>query len=222
MRETKAQMLQGVEGVESAKIVANNTLCIDYEDGRRAWRLHRTDIVTLLPNGNYVLNSGGWRTPTTKDRINKYFLGGQVYQMDGAWYISKGYRWDDDSREHVDFFDGIELTPDCVVVGSMPEESEEVRVKTWIKKINKFVSIIDDLPGPPPIRDNDCLFCNVQWEKPEHVKEHIENNQMYGILIIRALEAQGRNVDFIYNNWHTDIIKMALRRYLKRCLGIAQ
>lgn len=35
-------------------------------------RLHETVVVAYLPDGRYVLNTGGWNTATTKDRINSF------------------------------------------------------------------------------------------------------------------------------------------------------
>lgn len=35
-------------------------------------RLHATVVVTFLPSGNVKLNSGGWTTVTTQDRINSF------------------------------------------------------------------------------------------------------------------------------------------------------
>jgi len=36
-----------------------------------AVRLHRTDIVTFEPDGSIVLDTGGFQTPTTRDRMNR-------------------------------------------------------------------------------------------------------------------------------------------------------
>ncbi len=55
---------------------------IDY-----AVRLHRTDVVTLHPDGSQTLNSGGWRTVTTKDRINAYSMA-RVWSDRGEWKVA--------------------------------------------------------------------------------------------------------------------------------------
>jgi hypothetical protein len=36
-----------------------------------AVRLHDTDVVTFLPSGSVALDSGGWQTFTTRDRMNR-------------------------------------------------------------------------------------------------------------------------------------------------------
>jgi hypothetical protein len=40
------------------------------------------------------LNSGGWRTSTTKDRINKYSPV-KVYQRKYEWYLQDGTEFED-------------------------------------------------------------------------------------------------------------------------------
>jgi hypothetical protein len=60
-----------------------------------AVRLHDTDVVTLHPDGSQTLNSGGWRTVTTKDRINAYSIAG-VWSERGEWKVSTEKGWSPD------------------------------------------------------------------------------------------------------------------------------
>ncbi len=48
---------------------------------------HETNVVTWNANGNVTFNSGGYRTKTTKDRMNEgsYFY---IYQSRDRWFIS--------------------------------------------------------------------------------------------------------------------------------------
>jgi len=88
-RTTKVDSLRNVRGVKSAKKVGNNTFEVTYKDGCRAIRLHRTDVVTFRPDGSFFINTGGWLTRTTKDRINKYCKTIRVWQEKGEWYVGK-------------------------------------------------------------------------------------------------------------------------------------
>ena len=85
-RTTKADSLRNVRGVKSAKKIANNTFEVIYKDGCKAIRLHRTDVVTYRPDGACILNTDGWQTRTTKDRINKY-ANVSVYQKNHEWFV---------------------------------------------------------------------------------------------------------------------------------------
>lgn len=44
-----------------------------------AIQLHYTDVVTFLPDGRIVLDSGGWRTVTTQVRIHEFARPVRVY-----------------------------------------------------------------------------------------------------------------------------------------------
>src|SRR5262249_27597834 len=59
----------------------NNTRLIRCGDDY-AVVLHSTAVVTIHQDGTYTLRTGGWRTVTTKDRINKYSPA-RVYSTNG-------------------------------------------------------------------------------------------------------------------------------------------
>lgn len=54
-------------------------------------RLHATDILQILANGDVQLDSGGWKTVTTKRRMNEAAdelgLGFNVYAKKGEWFV---------------------------------------------------------------------------------------------------------------------------------------
>ena len=104
---TKADSLRDVRGVKSAKKIGNNTFEVTYKDGCRAIRLHRTDVVTFRVDHAVVLNTDGWLTTTTKNRINKYSPA-RVFQKDYVWYVQSA-KW---RGATVKYFDYIILNQD--------------------------------------------------------------------------------------------------------------
>ena len=65
---------------------------VRYDDhGATVCRYHQTDIVKIK-DGAVTLNSGGWRTVTTKRRMNQCFeewgLPFYLYQEKGEWKVS--------------------------------------------------------------------------------------------------------------------------------------
>lgn len=74
---------------------------------RRVIRLHNTNIVEFQQGDVIVVSCGGWKTVTTKGRINEYIgrKGWHVFTRDGQWMVGKG--WSDDRA--VPFEEGIEL-----------------------------------------------------------------------------------------------------------------
>jgi hypothetical protein len=106
MRETVQDMMQSVTGAIKPRLVANNTIRYVNAEGRTVWRLHQTDIVTHDPVTDiYTLHSGGWKTPTTKDRINAYSPA-RVWANKGQWFVGGGWQATEDA---VPFFDGIRV-----------------------------------------------------------------------------------------------------------------
>jgi hypothetical protein len=87
-----------VKGKSSAgrRKIGNNTYATIQPDGSVTIRLHSTDVVTIYPDDAVKVNSGGWRTSTTKDRINKYSPVG-VYQRNHQWYFDDGTRFEDNT-----------------------------------------------------------------------------------------------------------------------------
>lgn len=67
------------------------------------FRYHRTDIAEWRENGFLILNTGGWRTVTTKDRLNTLgrALGFRVWSHDYVWQVS------DRATGERAFYDGV-------------------------------------------------------------------------------------------------------------------
>ena len=75
------------------------------EDGYTRVVYHFTCVVKFNQN-KIILNSGGWHTQTTKNRMNQasnqYNLGYRVYQKDFTWYV-------DYKGQTIEFYDHMEL-----------------------------------------------------------------------------------------------------------------
>jgi hypothetical protein len=85
---THSEAVSIVRGKRNAsrRKVGNNTYAEILHDGTVAIKLHNTYVVKINPNGTYTLNSGGWQTVTTKDRINKYSPR-YVFQKNYEWFV---------------------------------------------------------------------------------------------------------------------------------------
>lgn len=89
-RMNKADMLaQAGTGIATSKIVARNTLLFTRHDGTRVVQFHRTPILTFYPTGMIDLDTGGWNTKTTRERLNTFLPHGwRVYTERGVLYLS--------------------------------------------------------------------------------------------------------------------------------------
>lgn len=105
--EAKDMMSRARQG---RRKLANNTYLEERPEGY-AVRLHGTDVVTLRPDGSAILNSDGWRTVTTKDRMNAYGPAA-VFSKKGEWYAAARRPQGADFDAAVPYRDGLVIAPD--------------------------------------------------------------------------------------------------------------
>ncbi len=76
-------------------------------DGSIGVVYHRTAVVTFFADNTAKIDSGGFETVTTKQRINDSLRdrGVSVYQKAGAWYLTSA------GREPVPFYNGAIVSP---------------------------------------------------------------------------------------------------------------
>ncbi len=133
--------------------IDNNTYLERRGDDAIAVKLHATDIVTFHRDGRVTINSGGWQTVTTKDRLNNYSPL-RVYADKGVWYVSDG-------EKTVVYEDGLTTDTEGRLVegGRSPDELRKLR-KLVVKFCKTFVQKLDkgeiDKPGP-----GDCWYCSM-------------------------------------------------------------
>lgn len=113
---------QRMLGKKETKKVDRNTY-LRSEDGNMVIRFWDTDIVTISPDNLYTLNSGGYFTTTTKDRLNK-FSPVCIYQERGLWYVT-GRRYTTGEDKAV-FVDGIQVDVEGHVSSAGWKPSEEL------------------------------------------------------------------------------------------------
>ena len=95
------------QGIASSKLISKSCRVTEYLNGDKTIKLYATDILQFKGN-KIILSSGGYKTVTTKTRINEFLedKGFKVYQKKGEWFIDNG------ATEHIKFFDGIVLEAD--------------------------------------------------------------------------------------------------------------
>lgn len=85
--------------------IGHNTYLVSIPEGYGI-RYHDTVIVRYARDGAVYLNTGGWRTVTTKARLNQFTpVGLSVYQEKHVWYVWQPRTWPRASL--VDFYDGM-------------------------------------------------------------------------------------------------------------------
>ena len=211
------------------KIIAPNTFC--YQDGDcTVIRLHSTDIVRELSPGRYRLDSGGWRTITTKDRMQSAIGSFRLWQDKGQWFVGDG-------EQTVPYYDGM-ILPDAFKSGGKANKKASAELKLR-ERVKKFAKKLDGLKALPAPENGDCWLCGMRDDKgvsmgehgydKGHLLSHIKEGYLHGSLILNALKFVGyRDPAFI---WQTEnscrargenphFAKNALKKYLYRKLGL--
>ena len=247
MRRTKAEIMAGVECV-SSKIIDHNTVESMRINGDRVIRLHLTDIITFKPSGDIRLDSRGWQTVTTKERMNKFLpKGWGIYQEKNIWYLSKGEYWSDPDRKRWVYQNGITILGTGGVSGAGPDRKKLNKrlkqIKVYVDGfMKKLVARELDQPG-----GGDCWFCLLKdkdgktWgdmgDRSDHILEHFHDEYYVPSLLMNAIKeipvsqvAEScvgywfKYHDHAYGSFEDvgkEQVRKSLTRYLKRRLGMA-
>jgi hypothetical protein len=238
VRETRESVPQATR----IRKLENNTFEITLPNGERKIRLHQTDILTFNGSG-FTVNTGGYLTVTTRDRLNKYLPGNwRVYSVKGVWYLSRsadGNRWGyNEVHPRIVFKDGFR-SEDFETCLRMTErdEKEQIALKTRIAKfVNTKLGKGKTWPQPS---DGDCWHC--LFKDPcgtmskdverQHILDHIQEGYMHGSLIMNALRWSGMTgfaISMCFQGKDNDgrhsfrrLARQQIRRYLQFKLGLA-
>lgn len=223
--KTADSMLQGRN--KDSKKLENNTYLVRTGDDDISIRLHATNIITFRPDGRTVIDSAGWWTVTTKDRLNKYLSHNlSVYSDKGIWTL---YR---DGTPVSVYRDGITIGPRGGVpkYKSDPHKATKKRIKAYCKAIRELAA----LPKPGP---GDCWYCLMYTDSGEplgdctgnhdHLYHHLEEQYIHGSLIVNAMRYTG-STDTLIALAYDDRTQLqfrkrvvsSVRRYFKKQLGI--
>jgi hypothetical protein len=214
-----------IKGEKRRKRLEKNTYLYK-EDDCFLVKLHNTFVVKIFPDNSCVLNSGGWFTPTTKDRINRFSpenVG--LSQENKVWYLNDGS----------EFFDGIIVRNDGTAINPLTKQ-ETKNLDKKRKQLNKMISeyikgfcmaVKLEKVGYPD--SGDCWYCCMVNEDGEslgdisshdHIIKHMEENYFVPSLLYNAFKESHKDPDFIYqftieakNDWQ---VRTTLRRYFKQ------
>ena len=117
---------------------------------------HSTAVVKFYDKGKterIILNSGGWETKTTKDRMNQtaqeYNLNYSVYQKDYIWYVNYGnkiYQFQDKMQLKFTYGDSVALdTYDVLNADNEQLKADEKETSRLLKHLLKNNAVVNDI-----------------------------------------------------------------------------
>lgn len=115
---------------------------------------------SLLPDFTAVLNSGGWQTVTTKDRMNEYARTSRIYSEKGQWFVGS---------EDRPFFDGILVS--CAAGAEIGNEQAQMALNAIKNQGDRLIYAdwLDEHGQQDAANAHRVLwhnFCGPDWEPP--------------------------------------------------------
>lgn len=174
-------------GSKQSRPAGNNTRLERDGHGEIAVKYHGNIVVTYYRENQVVggpvttLTSAGWRTLTTKERINAFGPEGfHVYQERGAWYL-RNYRT---GKQWV-FADGITIDTFGNVYNA-GAESDVLAVRKLTQQIKQYCvayakALVDgkiERPGA-----GDCFYCQGHLPGKDHLQSHMEEGYLVPSLL---------------------------------------
>lgn len=132
-----------------------------------AVRYHSTDVVLYYPDGRIELNSGGYTTNTTKQRINDFCYSSaahiRVYQKNYDWYVVTKY------GEH-EFKDHMIIYPDGRTFEQVQQDTAN-QISAIFTALAEYIKQATcpncgEYPFEKPAEDKHyiCMSCGQVWD----------------------------------------------------------
>jgi hypothetical protein len=210
----------------------SNTCIVEHTNGAVEVILYETPVLIFDFDNVVALDSGGWRTPTTKARMNEFLPSGfSIYQDRNEWYLQG-------EKDVYNFADGMIIDAEGVVRGyALPDQARErARLR---KRILKFCRAAKDALAAGEVADpsgGDCWFCYMREAstgKPmgersgntEHLESHMSQEEHYIVpsLLWRAVETSADpnpSMMWARRQNYADTVSRDLRYYLYEQFGL--
>ena len=185
----------------TSRKIGHNTYLKNRGEGCIAILYHDTDVVTYRSDGSIMLDSGGWKTKTTKERINAGLPSNwSLMQERGVWYLSN-------AREGLDNSILATFKDKCVILGDTltGEGDDPEAIQKLRKRVNKYASdfIMAMKAGQvPKPSGGDCFYCHLKevrtgspvgecFKDKDHIESHIEESYFVPSLLVNAFDTFG-------------------------------
>lgn len=166
--------------------LANNTTLLRIDPSTIAVRLHSTNVITFHGDGRIVFNSGGWKTSTTKERMNS-FSPAHVSQSQGTWEITI-------DGISANYADGITWNGhEWAGAGKDPKTAIKL-ARRAAKFARDYMTAFDagEVPAPGNGDCWGCLMVSKDGKAPmggaDHILSHMEENYFVPSLLARSID----------------------------------
>jgi len=240
--EEASRLFDTARSPEKGKPLANNTRLYKRGDEFEIV-LHQTAVVSILPEGKYIIRTGGWNTLTTRDRLNRY-APGRFFTEQGILYWVPGWAAGIPGEKIV--------VEEGMIIGEEGQvyEHDAARAEAYAREVRQTKKLINNYidgyiraleKGLPVPSGGDCWYCCMKTEQGRtlgdhggdhsHLREHLEERYYVPTLVVNALQENGYQPGIflthdgesmgVTKHWHghdRSFIRRSLRAYLQRRL----
>ena len=170
------------------KLLADNTRLVA-RAGYFAIVYHKTEIVKIYPNDTYELNSGGWHTYSTKERLNA-FSPVNLWANKGLWYFNNNV-----------FQDGVKVDSKGKPIDKVESvESIEGKKNALDKAVSSYIKRFCEHLKKHGLKDpdaGDCWLCGLlnkagDYTNVGHLISHMEEDYFVSRLLFEAVSEHVR------------------------------
>lgn len=168
---------------DRGKLLDHNTRLVK-RAGYYAVVFHVTEIVRIFPKDVYELNSGGWHTMTTKERLNR-FAPVSLYADKGLWYFDSNV-----------FEDGVKVDAKGKPLGKVRSvKSIESKKNALDKAVSAYIKRFCEHLKKHGLKDpdaGDCWLCGLlnkegDYTNVDHLISHMEEDYFVPRLLFEAV-----------------------------------
>ena len=235
MKYTDAEALMNkARDRKNGKPLENNTRLFDRGD-HFAVQLHSTDIVGLYPDGSFTLNTGGWYSKVTKNRMAGYApTDAYIQSRKGIWHIISQRSNFGPKDEHgnkpfigstilhdSEFYDGMRFGSDGLPLKPLvPDNALVDRLDRSIRKYKKefcaeMVRIVKETGKLPRADNGDCWGCSMVTAQGKndiltgvtHYFHHFNDHYYVPALLERAILEGGSHPGIVWSMMESDLVQ---------------
>lgn len=192
-------------GDKQDRSIGHNTRLVRRDDGAICVKYHGSPVVTYMPTEMVtggpvtILNSCGWLTMTTKERINAFCPDNfRVWSDRGTWRLYRLPITRDPENESWTFADGITIDSYSRVFNAGPVNQDKMNrkltatIRAYAKKYAAEL-VAGNIPEPGA---GDCFYCAMVAEDGtqvggnDHLKSHLEESYLVPSLLMQAIKSK--------------------------------
>lgn len=225
------QTLRELLGNEEKKRIAMHTYLVPGENNSLVIRVGSTikaDLATFNSDGRIVVDANKARSAKTRELINEYVPFFSLVAHEGFWFwVEKGQENNIDNPIAL-FSDGDTVYEE----GRLDFQrgvGDAMALLSYKSKVREYAAFLaNEAPHKKPT-SQDCWECFIYkfgttplGTDTDHIKRHIDNNEIVPSLIRNAQEGQMRGYAFTpgISSQHREEVAKVVRKYLVKTLGL--